>query len=95
MPGKLTFDRGRKEWGFLMHDGGAPNDPVFVYLTARTVEYIRNDAVLDAGPEDQEAIERRLPDIRQAASRKFDRGEFAPRVLNSRRVIEINPADLD
>jgi hypothetical protein len=78
-----------------MHDEAALNDDVFVYLTARTVEHIRNSKLLDAGPEDEKAIEDRLPDIQRAASRKFDRGEFASRVMQSNRIIEINPADLD
>jgi hypothetical protein len=39
--------------------------------------------------------EDRLADIQQAASRKFGQGEFEPRVLQSLRIIKINPADLD
>jgi hypothetical protein len=81
--------------GFLMHDEAAPNDPVFVYLTARTVEHIRNSKLLDADREDARDIEGRLPDIQKAASRKFDRGEFGPKFPRSLRIIEINPADLD
>jgi hypothetical protein len=42
MPGKLKFDQDWLEWYFLMHDEAALNDDVFVYLTARTVEHIRN-----------------------------------------------------
>jgi hypothetical protein len=93
MPEKLRFIRDRLEWGFLMHDEAGAD--VFVCLTSRAVEHIRNSKLLDAGPEDENAIEGRLPDIQQAASRKFERGEFAPKALHSLRVIEINPADLD
>jgi hypothetical protein len=95
MPGKLKFDQDWLEWYFLMHDEAALNDDVFVYLTARTVEHIRNSKLLDAGREDEKAIEDRLADIQKAASRKFDRGEFASRVMQSNRIIEISPADLD
>jgi hypothetical protein len=91
---KATFDQDRLGWGFLMHDEDA-GQYVFVFLPARTVEYIRNSVLLDAGDEDAKAIEDRRADIEQAASRKFDRGEFAPKALHSLRVIEIIPADLD
>ena len=95
MPGKLKFDQDWLEWFFLMHDEAAVNDDVYVYLTARTVEHIRNSKLLDAGPEDEKAIEDRLADIQKAASRKFDRGEFASTVMQSNRIIKISPADLD
>jgi hypothetical protein len=95
MPGKLKFDQDWLEWYFLMHDEAAVNDDVYVYLTARTVEHIRNSKLLDAGPEDEKAIEDRLADIQKAASRKFDRGEFASTVMQSNRIIKISPADLD
>ena len=93
--GKLKFDLDWLEWFFLMHDEAAVNDDVYVYLTARTVEHIRNSKLLDAGPEDEKAIEGRLADIQMAASRKFDRGEFASTVMQSNRIIKISPADLD
>ena len=89
MSGKLTFDQDRLEWGFLMHDEAAAQD-VLVFVPARTVQYIR-----DADTDEAKAIEDRRADIEQAASRKFDRGQFEPRVLHSLRVIEISPADLD
>ena len=95
MPGKLKFDQNWLEWFFLMHDEAAVNDDVCVYLTAPTVEHIRNSKLLDAGPEDEKAIEGWLGDIQKAASRKFDRGEFASRAMHSNRIIKINPADLD
>jgi hypothetical protein len=96
IPGKkLKFDQDWLEWFFLMHDEAAQNDDVFVYLTARTVEHIRNSKLLDAGPEDEKAIKDRLADIQRAAGRKFDSGEFASRVMQSNRIIEINPEDLD
>jgi hypothetical protein len=96
MPGKLKFDQDWLEWCFLMHDEAALNYDVFVYLTARTVEHIRNSKLLDPDSEEErKEIEARLPDIQKAASRKFDRGEFASRVLQSNRIIEISPADLD
>jgi hypothetical protein len=92
--GKLTLDRDPPRWSFMMHDEAAAQN-VFVFVPARTVQHIRNTPLLDAGPEDTKAIEDRLPDIEQAAIRKFDRGQFEPRVLHSLRVIEISPADLD
>jgi hypothetical protein len=95
MPGKLKFDQDWLEWFFLMHDEAALNDDVYVYLTAPTVEHIRNSKLLDSGPEDEKAIEDRLADIQKAASRKFDRGEFASTVMQSNRIIRISPADLD
>lgn len=95
MPGKLKFDQDWGEWFFLMHDETAENDDVFVYLTTGTVEHIRNSKLLDAGPEDEKAIEDRLGDIQKAARRKFDRGEFASTVMHSNRIIKIGPADLD
>jgi hypothetical protein len=63
MPGKLKFDQDWLEWFFLMHDEAAVNDDVYVYLTARTVEHIRNSKSLDDGPKDEKAIEDRLADI--------------------------------
>jgi hypothetical protein len=95
MPGKLKFDQDWLEWFFLMHDEAAVNDDVYVYLTARTVEHIRNSKLLDDGPDDEKAIENRLADIQKAASRKFDLGQFASTVMQSNRIIKINPADLD
>jgi hypothetical protein len=95
MAGKLKFDQDWLEWYFLMHDEAAVNDDVYVYLTARTVEHIRNSKLLDDGPEDEKAIEDRLADIQKAASRKFDLGHFASTVMQSNRIIKISPADLD
>ena len=95
MPGKLKFDEDWLEWFFLMHDEAAVNDDVYVYLPASTVEHIRNSKLLDAGREDEKAIEDRLADIQKAASRKFDRRDFASTVMHSNRIIKINPADLD
>jgi hypothetical protein len=95
MPGKLKFDEDWLEWFFLMHDEAAVNDDVFVYLSARTVQHIRNETALDRGPQDEKAIEDRLGDIQKAASRKFDRGEFVSTVMHSNRIIKISPADLD
>lgn len=91
----LNFNQHRSWWGFLMHDEESGDD-VSVILSARTVQYIKNDIAVDADAEDRKAIEARLDDIQQAASRKFDRGEFEPQVLdNKMRIIAINPVDLD
>jgi hypothetical protein len=46
---------------FLVHDEAAISDDVHVYLTAATVEHIRNSKLLDAGPEDEKAIEEPAP----------------------------------
>jgi hypothetical protein len=77
-----------------MHDEAAAQN-VFVFVPAHTVQHIRNTPLLDGDIEDTKAIEDRRADLEQAASRKFDRGQFEPRVLQSLRVIEISPADLD
>src|SRR5271155_5122553 len=95
MSGKLKFDQDWLEWFFLMHDEAAVNDDVYVYLTARTVEHIRNSKLLDAGPEAEKPSEARLADIQKAASQKFDLGQFASTVMQSNRIIKISPADLD
>jgi hypothetical protein len=95
IPGKVTFDPSRREWGFLMYDDVAAQN-LFVSIPALTVQHIRNTPVLDAGPEDAKAIEDRRADLEEAASRKFDRGQFEPSALHSPlRIIEISPADLD